>query len=114
VTGESTRPVSPIIIGGVKVALGMFQALYALARVIPAADRIVFLSRQADSATADIDAVRTQLLADDPSTRVTVLARKMKSDTDVFYGLHLLRQVWPDESAAGRRFRVTQSCNGEP
>lgn len=93
-TSEPTRPVSPVIIGGVKVALGMFQALYALARLIPARDRIVFLSRQADSATPDISALRDQLIVDDPSVRVTVLARKMKSDTDIFYGLHLVRQVW--------------------
>lgn len=93
-TRESTRPVSPVIIGGVRVALGLFQTLYSLARLIPASDRIVFLSRQANTATPDIVAVRDRLTADNPKRRVTVLARKLKSDTDVFYGLHLLRQVW--------------------
>ena len=93
-TGESTRPVSPVIIGGVRIALGLFQTLYSLARLIPASDRIVFLSRQSDTATPDIVAVRDRLTADNPKRRVTVLARKLKSDTDVFYGLHLLRQVW--------------------
>jgi CDP-glycerol glycerophosphotransferase (TagB/SpsB family) len=90
----SRKRVNPVALAGVRIALGLFQVLYGIARLIPAADRIVFLSRQANHVTPDIAALRDELRAHHGVTRVTVLARKLNSDTDLFYGLHLLRQVW--------------------
>jgi len=91
---ESNREVSPILLGGVKFALGLLQLLYSAARLIPARDRIVFLSRQANRATDDIDAVTGELTVIDPAVRIVVLARTIKSNADFFYTAHLLRQVW--------------------
>lgn len=91
---QSHRPISPVLVAGLRVALGLFQVLYAVARAIPAADRVVFLSRQANGATPDIAELRDELLAHHNVKRVTVLARKLDSDRDLLYGLHLVRQVW--------------------
>jgi CDP-glycerol glycerophosphotransferase (TagB/SpsB family) len=90
----SHRPLNPVIVAGLRVALGLFQVVYVIARLIPAPDRVVFLSRQANSATPDIAELRDELHVNHGVTRVTVLARKLDSDKDIFYGLHLLRQVW--------------------
>ena len=90
----SHRPISPVLVAGLRVALGLFQVLYVVARAIPAPDRVVFLSRQANGATPDIAELRDELLAHHDVTRVSVLARKLDSDRDLFYGLHLVRQVW--------------------
>ena len=91
---DSARAVSPFFVRGLRIAIRLFQALYTVARWIPARDRIVFLSRQSNSATPDIVAVRDELVLTDPSRRIVVLARKLNSDADFFYSVHLLRQVW--------------------
>lgn len=79
---------------GMRAVLGVFQGLYSLFRLVPAADRVVFLSRQANSATPDIAELRDELHANHGVSRVVVLARKLDSDRDIFYGLHLVRQLW--------------------
>ncbi|MFM6967990.1 MAG: CDP-glycerol glycerophosphotransferase family protein [Microbacteriaceae bacterium] len=88
------KSVSPVIVAGIRAVLGLFQVLYSIARLIPAPDRIVFLSRQANQATPDILALQTELTERHGASNIVVLARKMNSDRDLFYGLHLLRQVW--------------------
>lgn len=90
----SNRPISPVLVAGLRIALGLFQVLYVIARAIPAPDRVVFLSRQANGTTPDIAELRDELRAHHGVNRVTVLARKLDSDRDLFYGLHLVRQVW--------------------
>jgi len=91
---DSNREVSPILLGGVKFALGLLQVLYRVLRLIPARDRIVFLSRQANRATSDIVALTGELRVIDPAIQIVVLARTIKSNADFFYTAHLLRQVW--------------------
>jgi CDP-ribitol ribitolphosphotransferase len=98
---DSNREVSPILLGGVKFALGLLQLLYSIARLIPARDRIVFLSRQANRATADIVALTGELRVIDPDVTIVVLARTIKSNVDFLYAAHLLRQVW----------HIAHSCN---
>lgn len=87
-------PLSQLVIVGAKVVLGLLQVLYNLAHLIPARDRVVFLSRQSDHPTPDITALRSELSTRHGVKRIEVLARKMKSNRDFFYGVHLVRQVW--------------------
>lgn len=88
------RAINPSVLALLKVTLGLFQIAYFVARIIPAPDRIVFLSRQANVATPDIAELRNELRARHGVKRVIVLARKLNSDRDLVYGLHLVRQVW--------------------
>ena len=90
----SGKSVSPVVLAGIRVVLGLFQVLYSLARLVPARDRIVFLSRQSNGATPDILALQSELTEKHDADTIVVLARKMDSDRDLFYGLHLVRQVW--------------------
>ncbi len=91
---DSMKPVSPLAIAGVSIAIASLQLAYSVFRLIPRNDRIVFLSRQSAKPTSDILALQNELAGTLPGTRTVVLARKMQSDFDLGYAAHLIRQAW--------------------
>ena len=85
---------SPVVIAGLGWAIRGLRVLFAVAQIIPAGDRILFLSRQSNEPSADIAALTTHLHSESPRARIVVMARKMRSNRDLGYGFHLIRQVW--------------------
>lgn len=91
---EAKPALNATIVAGVRVALATLRVLFAVVRAIPAPDRIVFLSRQSNGPTPDIAALTEEIQRDNPDARLIVLARKMRSNRDIGYFFHLIRQVW--------------------
>jgi CDP-glycerol glycerophosphotransferase (TagB/SpsB family) len=88
------KPVNPLAIAGVSIAIASLQLAHNIFRLIPGRDRIVFLSRQASKPTSDILALQNELAETLPGTPTVVLARTMQSDFDLGYAAHLVRQAW--------------------
>lgn len=75
----------------VRAAVGALRCVYAVIKLFPQKNRVVFLSRQSNEPSADIRALSECLKEKYPETDCVVLARMIDSWTYVF---HMIRQMY--------------------
>jgi CDP-ribitol ribitolphosphotransferase len=77
-----------------KIGIAIMGCVYAFMKLRPTRDRVVFISRQGDEPSLDIDLLMRGLRRRSPRTRVDALTRTMgKGRRKLAYAFHLLRQM---------------------
>lgn len=65
--------------------------IYTLLKILPTKNKVVFLSRQSDSPSIDIEMLSDEIHRQHPEWKVIILCKKI---SDASYCLHMLRQLY--------------------
>ena len=80
----------------IKCALGLLSGLYAILKLFPQRDKVVFLSRQANEPSLDIRMLEEKIRETHPEYGTVVLCRKLEGGIGkkIGYIFHMFRQMW--------------------